>query len=73
MKNSKKLSFAAAALSGVAGSAMAAGTGPDFTALTGAVSMDSTTVAVLAVAAMVIGVVLAVSGAKVINRMVKGI
>lgn len=56
-----------------AGAASAATAGPDFTALTGAISVDSTTAAVLAVAALVIGVTLAVSGAKVIIRMVKGI
>ena len=73
MKNLMKKSAVAAGVAGAAGSAMAAGTGPDFSALTGAIDMSSTTTAVLAVAAMVITVVLAVSGAKVIIRQVKGI
>lgn len=72
MKNLKRL-IAGAGAALAAGVASAATTGPDFSGLTGAISVDSTTAAVLAVAALVIGVTLAVSGAKVIIRMVKGI
>jgi hypothetical protein len=68
-----KQSLAGTGAALAAGAASAATTGPDFTALTGAISVDSTTAAVLAVAALIIGVTLAVSGAKVIIRMVKGI
>ena len=54
-------------------SAMAAGTGPDFTTLTSAIAMDGVSTAVMATGAMVIGVVLAVAGVKVIIRQVKGV
>ncbi|KDR24882.1 membrane protein [Caballeronia grimmiae] len=64
---------AAVGAASVAHAQVAAAAGPDFTQLTGAISMDSTATAVLAVAAMVITVVLAVAGAKVVIRMVKGV
>ncbi|MFM0526303.1 hypothetical protein PQR11_15110 [Paraburkholderia strydomiana] len=72
MKNLNKfvVGFGAAA---AVNAASAATSGPDFTQLTGAIDMSTTSAAVLAVAALVIGVTLAVSGAKVIIRMVKGI
>jgi hypothetical protein len=72
MKNLKKMIAAVAA--GVVGtSAFAAGTGPDFTALTSAVSVDTVISAIMAIAVIVIGVVLAVAGAKRVIAMVRGV
>ena len=46
--------------------------GPDYTGLTGGVDFTSTQAAVLAVAALLIGLVLAVKGAKMIIGLVRG-
>jgi len=56
----------------VASPALAAGTGPDYTALTGAIDMTSTTTAILAVGALVIGVSLAVMGVRKVISLVRG-
>ncbi|MDQ7981954.1 hypothetical protein QYH69_32540 [Paraburkholderia sp. SARCC-3016] len=46
--------------------------GPDFSALTGGVDFTTTIAAVLAVAALLVGLFLAVRGAKIIIGMVRG-
>ncbi|WP_250501747.1 major capsid protein [Caballeronia sp. AZ7_KS35] len=50
-----------------------AATGPDFSTITGAIAMDSVSTAVMAVGAMVVGVILAVAGVKVIIRQVRSV
>ena len=54
----------------VASPAFAQATGPDFSTLTGAISLDSTEGAILAVGALLVGLALAIKGAKVILRMI---
>ncbi|AOK07617.1 hypothetical protein LGM90_10150 [Burkholderia sp. AU28942] len=50
----------------------AAGTGPDYTALTGGIDYTSTIAAVMAIAALSGGLWLAVRGAKIVLSMVRG-
>ncbi|MBR8030377.1 hypothetical protein KDX27_42205 [Burkholderia cenocepacia] len=52
--------------------AQAAGTGPDYTSLTTNVDFTTTIAAVMAVAALVVGLNLAIRGAKTVIRMVGG-
>jgi Inovirus Coat protein B len=54
----------------VAGSAFAAG--PDITSLTSAVDFGTVTAGVLSVGALAVGLYLAIKGAKIVIRMVKG-
>lgn len=54
----------------VAGSAFAAA--PDISSLTGAVDFSTVTTGVLAVGALAVGLYLAIKGAKIVIRMVKG-
>ncbi|MFM0731099.1 hypothetical protein PQQ52_11475 [Paraburkholderia sediminicola] len=61
----------AAALVAPVSFAQAAG-GPDYTALTTGVDFTSTIAAVLAVAALLVGLWLAVRGAKIVIGMVRG-
>ncbi|WP_249192556.1 hypothetical protein [Burkholderia cenocepacia] len=73
----KKAIFArvAAVVAGVAAlvsNAQAAGTGPDYTSLTTNVDFTTTIAAVMAVAALVVGLNLAIRGAKTVIRMVGG-
>lgn len=49
--------------------AFAQATGPDFSALTGAINMDSTTGAILSVGALLVGVGLAIKGVRVVLRL----
>ncbi|MFC0349377.1 hypothetical protein [Undibacterium danionis] len=55
----------------VSGSALADG-GPDLTPLTSAVNFGTTTSAVLAIAGLLASVYIAIKGAKVVLRMIKG-
>jgi hypothetical protein len=55
-----------------AGSAMAAGGGPDMTGLTSAVDFGTVTTAVLSIAGMLAVVYIAVKGAKIALAMLKG-
>lgn len=61
-----------AALATVAGSAFADATGPDMSALTGAISFGTVTVAILSVAGLLAVVYTAVKGAKMALSMIKG-
>ena len=75
MKTLKKTALVLAGGSGLAASpAFAAGatTGPDFSALTGAIDFSTTTAAILSVAALAIAVTLVVAGARKIMSMIKG-
>lgn len=54
----------------VAGSAFAAG--PDISSLTASVDFGTVTTGVLAVGALAVGLYLAIKGAKIVIRMVKG-
>lgn len=54
----------------VAGSAFAAG--PDISSLTSSVDFGTVTTGVLAVGALAVGLYLAIKGAKIVIRMVKG-
>lgn len=62
----------AAALVAPVSFAQAATGGPDYTALTTGVDFTSTIAAVLAVAALLVGLWLAVRGAKIVIGMVRG-
>lgn len=55
----------------VSASAFAAGTGPDFTTLSGSVDFSTAVTAVMAVAAAVVTVLIAVRGAKFVLAMVR--
>lgn len=57
----------------VAPAAFAATGGPDYTALTTGVDFTSTIAAVLAVAALLVGLFLATRGAKIVIGMVRGV
>jgi hypothetical protein len=52
--------------------AQSAATGPDYSALTGAISMTSTVTAILSVGALVIAVSLAVMGVRKVISLVRG-
>ncbi len=67
-----KRGVAAVATAVVAGSAMAAGGGPDMTGLTSAVDFGTVTTAVLSIAGMLAVVYIAVKGAKIALAMLKG-
>ncbi|MFL9872964.1 hypothetical protein [Paraburkholderia megapolitana] len=56
----------------VAPAANAATAGPDYTALLAGVDFTTTIAAVLSIAALVVGVVLATRGAKIVIGMVRG-
>jgi len=53
-------------------SAQAATTGPDFTSLTSGIDFSTVTVGILAVASTLIGVYVAIKGAKILIGMVRG-
>jgi len=53
-------------------SAMAAVTGPDFTALTSAVDFGTTQTAILSVGALAVGLALVVLGIRKIMRVIRG-
>ncbi|ASU40249.1 hypothetical protein hmeg3_19440 [Herbaspirillum sp. meg3] len=67
-----KRSVAAVVTTVAAGSAMAAGGGPDMTGLTSAVDFGTVTTAVLSIAGMLAVVYIAVKGAKIALAMLKG-
>ncbi|MBK1889965.1 hypothetical protein Undi14_07935 [Undibacterium sp. 14-3-2] len=56
----------------VSGSAMAAGTGPDFSTLTSAVDFSTVITAIMAISATLMGVYIAIKGAKTVVGMIKG-
>jgi hypothetical protein len=62
----------ASALTAAPAFAQSAATGPDYTALTSAISMTSTTTAILSVGALTIGVSLAVMGVRKVISLVRG-
>jgi hypothetical protein len=62
----------AAATALVQTNAQAATTGPDFTVLTSGIDFSTVTVGILAVAATLIGVYVAIKGAKILIGMVRG-
>jgi hypothetical protein len=70
----KKLALVTAAAATVAAAPVMAqtATGPDYSALTGAVDFTSTTAAILSVGALVIGVALATMGVRKIVSLVRG-
>jgi len=55
----------------VAAQAQTTSTAPDFTTLTSSIDMSTVSVAVLAVAATMVGVYIAIKGAKIVLRMVR--
>lgn len=65
---------AGAVVGGVAlvANAQAAGTAPDFTALTTSIDLSTVITAVLAVAGIMVGVYVAIKGAKIVIGMLKG-
>lgn len=63
---------AAAAVALVPSVAMAQATGPDFTALTSAVSFDSTQSAILSMGAAAIGITLALLGLRKVLGVIRG-
>lgn len=68
-----RLLAAPALLAASTGTALAqAATGPDYSDLTGAISMTSTVAAILSVGALVIGVSLAVMGVRKVISLVRG-
>jgi hypothetical protein len=69
-----KLKKAGAALAVVAASpaAFAVDTGPDLSSLTSSISVGTVVTAVLAVGATMVGLYLAIKGAKTVLAMVKG-
>jgi hypothetical protein len=72
----KLMKFGAAVAAGVVAStsfAQAATGGPDFSSLTGAISLDTVSTAVMAVGVMIIGVIMAIAGVKTVIRMVRGV
>ncbi|PHK28013.1 hypothetical protein VF14_35410 [Nostoc linckia z18] len=71
MKKLALVAAAATAASAVPAMAQTA-TGPDYSALTGAVDFSSTTAAILSVGALVIGVALATMGVRKIVSLVRG-
>ena len=56
----------------VSGSSFAAGAGPDLTSLTSSVDFTTVITAVLAISATLMGVYVAIKGAKTVISMVKG-
>ncbi|TAL94901.1 MAG: hypothetical protein EPN73_15460 [Paraburkholderia sp.] len=62
-----------AAVAGTAVAANAAGTAPDFTTITSAVDFSTVITAIMAVAAIMVGVYVAWRGAKFALRAVKGL
>jgi hypothetical protein len=56
----------------VSGSALAAGSGPDFTQLTSSVDFAGVITAVMAISATLMGVYIAIKGAKTVIGMIKG-
>ncbi|RQR33868.1 hypothetical protein DIE23_14070 [Burkholderia sp. Bp9143] len=52
--------------------AQAATTAPDFSTLTSTIDMSTVVTAVLAVAGVMVGVYVAIKGARIVLRMVKG-
>ena len=62
---------AVAGFSGVANAQAAGTTAPDFTTLTSSIDMSTVSTAVLAVAAVMVGVYIAIKGAKIVLRMVR--
>ncbi|MBU9633642.1 hypothetical protein KTE60_30650 [Burkholderia multivorans] len=61
-----------ASVAALASNAQAVTTGPDYTSLTTNVDFTTTIAAVMAVAALVVGLNLAIRGAKTVIRMVGG-
>ncbi|WP_369326621.1 hypothetical protein AB6N01_01190 [Alcaligenes nematophilus] len=63
-----------AVVSGVAlaPAAFAQSVPPDFTTLTGSIDMSTVTAAVMAVGAVMVGVYVAIKGAKIVLQMVRG-
>ncbi|MCI1042238.1 hypothetical protein HWE05_03270 [Caballeronia zhejiangensis] len=61
----------AAAVAASAAQAQTTTSGPDFTTLTSSIDMGSVSTAVLAVAATMVGVYIAIKGAKIVLRMVR--
>lgn len=57
---------------GASATALAAGSGPDLTPLTGAVDFGTTITAVLAISGLLAAVYIAIKGAKTVLRMIKG-
>lgn len=56
----------------MSGSALAAGTGPDFSSLTSSVDFGTVITAILAISATLMGVYIAIKGAKTVVGMIKG-
>lgn len=67
-----KLSRVGAVVGGVVLASPAFADGPDFTTLTGAIDMSTVTTAVMAVGAVMVGVYVAIKGAKIVLQMVRG-
>lgn len=69
-----KLAHLGAVVSGVvlAPAAFAQATPPDFTTLTSAIDLSTVTTAVMAVGAVMVGVYVAIKGAKIVLQMVRG-
>lgn len=61
-----------AVIAAVTASGVSMAAGPDLTSLTSSIDFGSTTLAVLAVAALLAGVFVAIRGAKTVLGMVKG-
>ena len=69
----KKLAIVAAAPAALLSApAMAQATGPDFSALTGAIDFGTTSTAILSVGALAIGVSLTVLGVRKVMSMIRG-
>lgn len=73
MKSIVRLAAAPVLVAASTGQALAqTATGPDYSDLTGAISMTSTIAAILSVGALVIGVSLAVMGVRKVISLVRG-
>ncbi len=68
----KKVILTTAVLVGSSAAMAAGGSGPDYASLTGSIDMGTTITAVMAVAASMVGIYLAIKGAKIVLRMIKG-
>ncbi|MDE8651891.1 major capsid protein [Novosphingobium album (ex Liu et al. 2023)] len=70
----KKVALVSVLMIASTGSALAqaAATGPDYSSLTSAISVESTVTAILSVGALVIGISLAVMGVRKVISLVRG-
>ncbi len=72
MKEMSKIAVSLIGVFATVGSAFAAGSSPDYSALTAAIDFSAVNTAVLAAGGLLMGVYVVIKGVKTIIRMVKG-